>query len=470
MSDVFLQISGNPRAKKMASQLGLPIPQVLKRSGKPWAKQPLEGKTVVVGGAGNLHETIADTLARAGANVGAVDGLGKFYAGPAEAFARPLIDLDGDEAPKKVHGLVFDATFVKNPDDLRHVYDFFHARIRSVGKCGRVVVFGQIPEEMKKPEAQASNRALEGFVKSVSKEIGRNGATATMVYVGTGAESRVAGLLRWLLTERSAYLTGQPFTVTKTAVEPDKTPYVRPLEGKVALVTGAARGIGAATAKTLAREGAHVVCLDLPSDDEPLSLVAKEVGGSVLHCDLSEPDAPETIASHLKKHHGGVDIVVHNAGVTRDKTLGNMKEEAWDLTLAVNLRAIIATTQRLLDGVFRKNGRIVCLSSIAGIAGNFGQTNYAATKAGVIGFVQGLAPTVAKQGITINAVAPGFVETRMTAAIPFMTRNVGRRFCTLSQSGLPSDIAEAITFFSSPGAFGLTGNTVRVCGGNLLGA
>jgi 3-oxoacyl-[acyl-carrier protein] reductase len=240
------------------------------------------------------------------------------------------------------------------------------------------------------------------------------------------------------------------------------------LEGKVALVTGAARGIGRATAKLLGAEGAHVVCLDRPADDGPVSQIAREVGGSVLLCDLGEPGAAATICEALGER--GVDVVVHNAGVTRDKTLARMKPEAWDQTLAVNLGAVASVTDALLGGPLREGGRIVCLTSVAGISGNLGQTNYTASKAGIIGLVRYLAPTVAARGITVNAVAPGFIETRLTAAIPVMIREVGRRLNNLGQGGLPQDVAELITFLASPGACGITGSVVRVCGGAILGA
>jgi 3-oxoacyl-[acyl-carrier protein] reductase len=164
-------------------------------------------------------------------------------------------------------------------------------------------------------------------------------------------------------------------------------------------------------------------------------------------------------------------VVVHNAGVTRDKTLGRMSEELWDTVMSINLIA----PQRIDKELFarkavRKNGRIVCVSSISGIAGNAGQTNYSTSKAGVIGIVQQFAPVLAKRGVTINAVAPGFIETKMTAAMPLAIREAGRRMNSLSQGGLPVDVAETIAWFANPASRGVTGNIVRVCGQSLLGA
>jgi 3-oxoacyl-[acyl-carrier protein] reductase len=244
-----------------------------------------------------------------------------------------------------------------------------------------------------------------------------------------------------------------------------------PLSGKVALVTGASRGIGAAIAEVLARDGAHVVGLDVPAQADELNAVTSRLSGSALTLDITDPKAPAKIADHLLEHHDGVDVVVHNAGVTRDKTLGRMSEELWEMVIAINLTA----PQRIDKELFarkavRGNGRVICASSISGIAGNAGQTNYSTSKAGVIGIVQSWAPALAKLGVTINAVAPGFIETQMTAAMPFATREAGRRMNSLAQGGLPIDVAETIAWFASPGSAGVTGNIVRVCGQSLIGA
>ncbi len=239
----------------------------------------------------------------------------------------------------------------------------------------------------------------------------------------------------------------------------------------MALVTGASRGIGEAIAQTLARDGAHVVCLDVPGQGEALAAVANAVGGSTLALDITDAGAPAAIAEHLRERHGGVDVVVHNAGVTRDKTLGRMSPEQWDLVIAINLAAPARITEALVDAdVLRPGARVVGVSSMSGIAGNRGQVNYATSKAGLIGLVDALAPKLAERQTTINAVAPGFIETQMTSAMPTATREAGRRMNSLAQGGLPIDVAETIAWFASPASAGITGNTVRVCGQSLLGA
>jgi 3-oxoacyl-[acyl-carrier protein] reductase len=251
---------------------------------------------------------------------------------------------------------------------------------------------------------------------------------------------------------------------------PEVTDWNQPLTGKVALVTGASRGIGEQIARVLHRDGATVLGVDVPQAANELQSLMKELDGDWLALDITGKDAPQRIAHHLKEKHGGVDVVVHNAGITRDKKLANMAEDRWDSVIAVNLTAPERITRELLDqGVINKGGSIVGVASIAGIAGNVGQTNYAASKAGVIGLVDSLADEL-KDGITINAVAPGFIITQMTAAVPFATREVGQRLNAMAQGGLPVDVAETIAWYANPGSNAVNGNVVRVCGQMMLGA
>jgi 3-oxoacyl-[acyl-carrier protein] reductase len=472
MADFLLQLGANPQARRLIKTLGLPIPipPRLKRASGPWEERPLAGWKVAVGAApgGALAAVIAKTLTVAGANPHLVSGDAAPFKDLGEAYGRPAVPLAEGTA---LEALVFDATGITDVAGLRALYDFFHPLVGQLQGSGRAVVLGRPADAAATPAAAAAQMALDGFVRSLAKELGKKGSTAQLLTVAAGAEGRVEPVLRFVLSPRAAFLTGQPIPVTANAKASAEPPLVRPLEGKVALVTGAARGIGEATARLLAGEGAHVVCLDRPADDGPLSQVARTLGGSVLLADVTDPEAPQKIAAHLKDKHGGVDIVIHNAGVTRDKTLARMKEELWGQAIDINLAAVVRIDQALLaGGVLRDGGRIVCLSSVAGIAGNVGQTNYAASKAGIIGYVRKQAQALASRGITVNAVAPGFIETRLTMAIPIMIREVGRRLSALGQGGLPRDVAEVLTFLSTPGASGLNGAIVRVCGGALIGA
>ena len=489
MSDALVQLGKNKLARRIIGGAGLPIPlpQELARGEGPWEARPLADRPVIMGGQGALTQVVARTLARAGADlVLAAPELEAEATDPAEAWSRPLsvqgggghAGEDGDEDTEDTGGLsqrpqalVYDATAVADVAGLRGLYDFFHPRVRELARCGRVVVLSRPAALATSPAEAAAREAVSGFVRSVAKELGRKGSTATWIEVEDGAEDAVEPVLRWLLGPRSAFVTGQPFRVGSGALRRKlgEVPFTRPLEGKVALVTGAAQGIGAAIVARLAEEGAKVVGVDRPEESARLGPVMAAAGGVPVLTDLTSEEAPGAVAEALGRL-GGVDIVVHNAGVTRDKTLGRMDEGRWDLTLAVNLQALLRLNEALIPELLHDGGRIVQLASIAGIAGNVGQTNYACSKAGVIGLTRALAADLGRRGITVNAVAPGFIETRLTAAIPVSTREPARRLSSLGQGGLPVDVAELITFLASPGAQGLTGGVHRVCGQHLTGA
>ena len=470
--DRYTQLVNTPVGGAIAKQVGLPKPVPLKRfvAGKP----VIEGK-VLVGGApgGRLAFALARVLAEAGADV-ATPLRPDLRAAAAEAGLDASPWTPKASVDHRYGALVFDATGIAESAQLEQLHAFFHPTIRRVGTCGRIVVLGTPPASAKKPAEAVAQRALEGFTRALGKEVGR-GATVQLVYVEPGAEGQLAGTLRFLLSPRSAFVSGQVVRIGAAGgTAGADVDWEQPLAGKVALVTGASRGIGAAIAATLARDGAHVVGLDVPALADDLKAVADGIGGTALPADITDPDAPRAIAAHLRKEHRGVDVVVHNAGITRDRTLGRMDDDRWNAVIAVNLSAIERITDALIAGgskaVLNEGGRIVCVSSISGIAGNAGQTNYATSKAGVIGVVDAYAPELAKRGATINAVAPGFIETQMTAKVPLPIREAGRRMSSLSQGGLPIDVAEAIAWFASPACGGLNGNVVRVCGQSLLGA
>jgi 3-oxoacyl-[acyl-carrier protein] reductase len=330
-----------------------------------------------------------------------------------------------------------------------------------------VLVLGRAPDGGD-ITVDATRQGLDGIVRSLAKEL-RRGATANLLWVEDDASLESA--LRFFLSGKSAYVDGQPLRLG-SGEAPAPADWERPLAGKTALVTGAARGIGAAIAGVLARDGAHVIAADLTAAGDTLAQVANRIGGTTLHLDVAAPDAPRRLLDHLAAHTDGLDILIHNAGITRDKLLANMKPEQWDSVLAVNLESQLAINAALLESdQLNPQARVVCLSSTTGLAGNRGQTNYAATKAGVIGLVRSSAAAFARHGAsTINAIAPGFIDTDMTARMPFATREVARRLSSLQQAGLPIDVAEAAAWLASPGAGGVNGQVLRVCGQNLVGA
>jgi 3-oxoacyl-[acyl-carrier protein] reductase len=356
--------------------------------------------------------------------------------------------------------LIFDATGLKSATGLAAVYEFVHANIRNLTSGARIVVLGDVPAQAATVGAATAAQALEGFTRSLGKEM-RGGGTVQLLRVADGAEDAVESPLRFLLSARSAYMSGQVIEVDPAVGSPGPVDWAAPCRGKTAAVTGAARGIGAAIADVLERDGARVLRIDLSARP-----------GDWMGVDITRPEAPERIVSRLRADFGGVDIFVHNAGITRDAAIAGMSRADWDAVLDVNLGAVERVTDALLapESVLNDGGAIVCLSSIGGIAGNRGQTNYGASKAGIIGLVRALAPRLADRAVRVNAVAPGFIETDMTARMPFLVREAGRRMNSLAQAGLPVDVAETVAWLAAPATAGVTGQVVRVCGQSLLGA
>jgi 3-oxoacyl-[acyl-carrier protein] reductase len=445
-SDWYRKLAGRPLGGRLSRQLGLPRPVELRRY-RPG--QPLTDGPILVGGT-SRH---ADHL-------------------------RTLLRVPPDPEPAgRLGALVLDATGLAAVDELDGVHQFLSAWLRRLGHCGRVLVLGSPADQAESVASAAARQALDGLVRSVAKEL-RDGATANLVLLTNGVDPACAdSTVRFLLSARSAYVDGQVIRVGPAGTAGRRNPDGPTHSGRVVVVTGAARGIGAAIAEVFARDGATVVCVDVPAQGEALAATANRLGAVALQLDITAADAPARLVEHLLARHRRVDVMVHNAGITRDKLLVNMDAERWRAVLAVNLQAQLDLNGALLgasadehDGPLRAGGRIVSVSSTTGIAGNRGQTNYAASKAGVIGMARALAPTVADRGVTVNAVAPGFIETEMTSTMPFGTREAGRRINSLHQGGLPVDVAETVGWLAEPGSGGINGQVVRVCGQSMLGA
>jgi 3-oxoacyl-[acyl-carrier protein] reductase len=430
MADRYLSFTGTAPGRFLTRRLGLPQPAELRRDA-------LDG--------GLLHLTA-----------------GRPDPGLAPVLTRTGLPRDEDGRPAAV---VLDATGVRDVDALAEVHAALHPVVRSVAASGRVVVLGA-PLDPADHHQAAAQQALEGFTRSLGKEIGR-GRTVNLVRLTDPAAAE--STLRFLLSPASAYVSGQVIEVGAAGEGADPDDWTLPLAGRTALVTGAARGIGAAVAETLAGQGAQVVVLDVPQAEDAARRAAERLGGTALALDITAADAGERIAAALP---GGLDILIHNAGVTRDRRLVNMPAERWASVLDVNLASVLRTTDALLAaGAVNRGGRIVATASIAGLAGNAGQTNYGASKAGIVGLVRSLAPrALAGHGVTVNAVAPGFIETKMTAAVPLFIREAGRRMNSLAQGGLPVDVARTTAWLAHPASGAVNGQVVRVCGQSLLGA
>lgn len=446
MTDKYTKFVSHGTGRDLARKLGLPQPVELRRH-RPG--QPLVQGPVLVEGSGQGAEELASTLLGWGLDV-------RRHAVPKEKLGAILLVLDG----------------LSTPLDLENPVLAAGAALRDLARNARVISVSRRTADAGSPAQAAARQAVDGIVRSLAKEL-RAGATANGIILAdeaTTTSPAALGALRFFLSGRSAFVDGQFLTVS-TAGGSLPEDFDKPLAGKVAVVTGAARGIGAAIAGTLARDGATVVAVDLPAAGEQLAKVVNRIHGTALQLDITSNDAGRRILEHAMSRHGRLDIIVHNAGITRDKLLANVDEAKWNSVININIAAQLRINDVLLESKdFHNAPRIVSVASTSGIAGNRGQTNYAASKGGVIGMVRATAPLLDPFGGTINAVAPGFIETEMTARIPFATREVARRLNSLQQAGQPVDVAEAIAFLASDAAGGISGEVLRVCGQNLVGA
>ncbi|MBI2541934.1 3-oxoacyl-[acyl-carrier-protein] reductase [Candidatus Woesearchaeota archaeon] len=237
---------------------------------------------------------------------------------------------------------------------------------------------------------------------------------------------------------------------------------------RVALVTGASRGIGKAIAIELAKNNADIA-VNYYKDEKEAAGVVEEikklgVDSIAVKADVSKFEECSSMMDAVKKKFGYLDILVNNAGAISDRTLKNMDKGQWDLVVRTNLDGIFNVTKNALP-LIRENGRIINISSIVGISGNHGQTNYAASKAGVIGFTKSLARELGKQKVTVNAIAPGFIETYMTKGMPFIRKKIIMAMVPLGRPGMPEDVANLVVFLASDKAGYITGDVIRVDGG-----
>ncbi|MCB9185406.1 MAG: SDR family oxidoreductase [Flavobacteriales bacterium] len=370
-----------------------------------------------------------------------------------------------DGTQKVENALIVDCRDVKNEADLKVVFNQLQEGVKSIKSNGKVLIYSFQPELIEDSAHSTFQRSLEGISRSLAKELGGRGTTVNLVKIASDLDLTDYQVTEDFFTSgRSAFITGQALIAN------DEIPRPGDLSDKICVVTGGAGGIGSATVQRLAAEGATVIIADIPQMDERAKpLLSDKV--SFMGADLTNETARKQLLNDIKEKHGRIDVLINNAGITRDKTLKNMPEHYWDQVIAINLTAVIALTEEALEmGLIPDGGRIIGTSSISGIAGNFGQTNYTATKAALIGYAASKSKELKTKGITINAIAPGYIETEMVKTMPLMTRIFAERLTSLAQAGKPEDIAEAMAFLAHPGAQNINGQVLRVCGGSFLGA
>ena len=240
--------------------------------------------------------------------------------------------------------------------------------------------------------------------------------------------------------------------------------------GEIVLVTGASRGIGAAIADTLAERGAKVI--GTATSDAGAQAIGERLagsGGAGRKLDVTDGGAVEALVDAIAAEFGPISVLVNNAGITRDQLLLRMKDEDWNTILDTNLSSVFRTSKAVLRGMMKaRKGRIISIASVIGLTGNAGQANYAAAKAGIIAFSKSLAKEIGSRGITVNVVAPGFIETDMTRALPEAQKDAMQGQIALGRFGSPGDIAEAVAFLASPAAAYITGETMHVNGGMYM--
>jgi 3-oxoacyl-[acyl-carrier protein] reductase len=441
MSD-YLQ-NATLRSLLKTLNIPVPVPPILKRNLNAYTVDELQSKKIAVAGNNNdfLHQL-------------------------QHAFSSKTDVTTVYE--ESIDGLVVSCVGMKTIDDVEDLYTTVKNTVSKIAANGSVVIISKMDNSS--ALSFAVQRSVDGFTRALSKEIGgKKGVTVNQLKITAEEVSAttVANAALFFLSDKSPFITGQVIEMNNTYGVNFTSP-AQLLQDKIAIVTGGARGIGAAAAKALHREGAKVIIVDVPASKEDAEALAQEIDGDVILEDITDPKATADIQKYVIENYKGLDILVNNAGIIRDKTIVKMSIDQWRSVLNVNLKAVVQLTETFMNKGFNDNAKVVSLSSIAGIAGNVGQTNYSLTKSGVIGFTQAVAAN--NTNIFANAVAPGFIETKMTENLPFFIKEGGRRLSTLKQGGVPEDVAELICFLASPLSNGINGQCIRVCGGSMIGA
>lgn len=375
---------------------------------------------------------------------------------------------------QKFSGAVMDARRISAVADLESFFHTVKALVPHLAPQSSLVIVSEknpnrLQDRFAQAEASACQSALMGFARSLAKEVGSELIRVNVLQSASTPVSLVTPACVFFLSAASSYITGQVIALAPAEEEWPEVFQAAPLKGQTALVTGASRGIGKAIAQQLARAGAKVVGLDRPSSQAELQTLMQELNGVSIVLDLTSTQAAKELLCFLEENSLCLDVVVHNAGVTHDKTLKNMSEQEWKKVLEVNLVAQLRLNQALLESLhLASSASFISLSSINGLAGQRGQTNYASAKAALTLYLQTMGAEFPNH--RFNAVAPGFIQTDMTASMPFMVRELGRRLNSLGQGGEPADVAHLVAFLAQKESQSIKGQVIRVCGQSIVGA
>ena len=443
-TDTYLNLVNGGFVGKVAKQLGLPQPTPLKRyvPGQPL----LDGPVLVLGG--------DDEIARLLSADWDLDV--HRHATPETRYAAVVLGLTGLTHPSELGAPVLELAGV----------------LKRLARGGRVVTVSRAATADDAPAVAAARQGVDGLLRSIAKEL-RGGATGNGLVLADDVPvtaPSVVGALRFFLSSRSAFVDGQLLAVDSAAGSLPQD-WDRPLAGRVAVVTGAARGIGESIADTLARDGATVVAVDVPAAGEQLVAVANRVRGTALQLDVTAPDAGARILEHALQRHGRIDIVVHNAGITRDKLLANMTPGQVGVGARGEHRLAAGDQRGAADlGRLHRRARGSSRSRRPRASrATAGSPTTRRPRAASSAWSARPHPCSRRSAAPRTPWRPGFIETEMTARIPAVTRQVARRLNSLQQGGQPVDVAETVAFLASPAAGGVVGRVLRVCGQNLVG-
>ncbi|WP_137939431.1 SDR family oxidoreductase [Chitinivorax sp. B] len=369
--------------------------------------------------------------------------------------------FDNENRPLPAEAWLIDCSDWTNTISLADLYGVLCPRMSTLPTHSRIILLASHIGL----QAPIICEALSGFARSLAKELGRKGSTVNLLTVGLEETPGLAPWVAFLASPRSAYLSGQVLMVGYHPASLSRYGERR-REAQTALVTGAAQGIGLAIAQQLRRDGMQVIGVDRAGS--PLEATMAAIGSTAILLDITARNAADELCDRISDF-DGLNVLVNNAGMARDRTFKHMSHTEWQSVLDVNLFASQRLTDALVKNQLQQNSRVICLSSISGVAGNAGQTNYALSKAGIIGYVKAMASELANRRISINAVAPGFIQTPMTDRIPYLHRQVAQRLNALGQAGTPQDVANVVGFLARPEAMAVSGTTIRVCGLHMMG-